>query len=381
MKKSVFKSQRLWLFKAGTFTLLILWVLSAPLVWAKEGYYATEIIKETKYVDKYFEVYQDGTWLMNIYLGEQKIATVDHLGRINYLLTDHLDSVVSVSDQSGNVLETNDYEPFGRMSYSQGELQNYKFAGQEKDRENNLQYFQNRYYSPVLARFMSIDPLLVGDTEKVLSDPQQLNTYSYSRNNPLTYIDPQGLETKVFIEKDKKQSPWDLNSWYGHTFVGIDGLIYNWDYNAGRLHADNDDSYAGEDIDIVTWEDFSRRQENQDKDWQVYTFDTDKRQEREIRRFYLELAAQNGASQGEDRFLYSLFYNGVDAAVGALQRGGVLSQKFSAGKLVSTGPNLQKSLDFRYKVQERNQRPIWDYYKNLYPNRVLKYIMDRSVIQ
>ena len=34
--------------------------------------------------------------------------------------------------------------------------------------------------------------------EKFLEDPQQMNTYSYVRNNPLNAIDPDGLLT-VFV--------------------------------------------------------------------------------------------------------------------------------------------------------------------------------------
>lgn len=368
--------------KAGTLTLLIIWALGAPLLWAREDRYQSVVTDQKVYVDKYFEIDQSGHWLANIYLGDKKIATVDEQGQINYLLSDHLDSVTNIIGQNGAVLESNDYAPFGTLPYSTSSIdQDYKFAGQEKDRENNLQYFINRYYSPSLARFMSLDPMLLKDALKFLNNPQNLNSYSYGRNNPLINIDPNGLETKVFIEKDNTRSWLDLDSWYGHAFLGIDGLIYNWDYNAGRRNSDNDPRYAGEDIDVTSWESYSRRPENKEKDYYVYSFDTDKRQEREIRRFYLQLAENNGAEQGQDRFLYSLFYNGADAVRGALQQGGVLSPKFSAGKIVSTADNLQKALDFRLDIQERGRQDFWQYYKRFYPNKVLEYIIDHKIIK
>jgi hypothetical protein len=42
-------------------------------------------------------------------------------------------------------------------------------------------------YSPLLARFLSADSLV-----QAPADPQTLNRYAYTRNNPLKYVDPSG---------------------------------------------------------------------------------------------------------------------------------------------------------------------------------------------
>jgi hypothetical protein len=57
-----------------------------------------------------------------------------------------------------------------------------------------------RYYSPGLGRFTSPDPLYIEMHR--LADPQQLNLYEYSRNNPTTLSDPSGLDIAVNC-KDK----------------------------------------------------------------------------------------------------------------------------------------------------------------------------------
>jgi hypothetical protein len=44
-----------------------------------------------------------------------------------------------------------------------------------------------RYQNPAIGQFLSIDPW-----EGHLEDPQSLNKYSYSRNNPIKYYDPNG---------------------------------------------------------------------------------------------------------------------------------------------------------------------------------------------
>ncbi len=79
------------------------------------------------------------------------------------------------------------------------------FAGQILDADTNLTYMNARYYEGNRGQFLSQDPsfLAIGDPVKFkaltgqdmidqLSDPQQLNSYSYARNNPLRYNDPTG---------------------------------------------------------------------------------------------------------------------------------------------------------------------------------------------
>jgi RHS repeat-associated protein len=64
----------------------------------------------------------------------------------------------------------------------------YKFTGYERDSETGLDYAFARYYNSRLGRFMSGDP-----GPRDLSDPQTLNRYSYTRNNPVNLTDPMGL--------------------------------------------------------------------------------------------------------------------------------------------------------------------------------------------
>jgi RHS repeat-associated protein len=51
-----------------------------------------------------------------------------------------------------------------------------------------------RYQDPVRGQFISEDPLVNGLSSgaKLLMDPQQLNFYSYGRDNPVRYTDPSG---------------------------------------------------------------------------------------------------------------------------------------------------------------------------------------------
>jgi len=65
-------------------------------------------------------------------------------------------------------------------------------TGKERDSESGLDNFGARFNSSQYGRFMGPDPLYIEMHRLV--DPQQLNLYSYVRNNPLSLTDPTGLD-------------------------------------------------------------------------------------------------------------------------------------------------------------------------------------------
>ncbi len=104
-----------------------------------------------------------------------------------------------MTDATGSACWEADYYPYGQektpASFSDTCSTHYKFTGYERDPETDPgngtgnDYAFARYYSPRLGRFMSADPS-GGD----LSDPQTLNKYAYTRNNPINMIDPTGMD-------------------------------------------------------------------------------------------------------------------------------------------------------------------------------------------
>ena len=68
-------------------------------------------------------------------------------------------------------------------------------TGKERDAESGLDYFGARYYASNMGRFMSTDPIWI--TKERLADPQRLNLYAYAVNNPLRYIDPDGMDVTL----------------------------------------------------------------------------------------------------------------------------------------------------------------------------------------
>jgi RHS repeat-associated protein len=125
-----------------------------------------------------------------------------------YVHTDHLTGASVVTSSSAAQDELLDYYPYGgvRIDQKAGSFsEQRKYAGHELDAATGLSYMGARYYDSSAARFLSQDPLFqaIGnagevklisklDQEAVLSDPQLLNSYSYSRNNPMLYRDADG---------------------------------------------------------------------------------------------------------------------------------------------------------------------------------------------
>lgn len=65
-------------------------------------------------------------------------------------------------------------------------------TGKERDSESGNDYFGARYYGSSMGRFMSPDPS--GLLAQRPQNPQSWNLYTYALNNPLSNIDPNGLD-------------------------------------------------------------------------------------------------------------------------------------------------------------------------------------------
>ena len=124
-----------------------------------------------------------------IYWGSQQIALIVN-GSTYYIHNDHLNTPQVVTNQSQQVVWMGDYEPFGRLAANQTnsiELFS-RFPGQYLDPETNLYYNYFRDYDPSIGRYIESDPIgLEGG----------INTYAYVEGNPLSYIDPDGLQIAV----------------------------------------------------------------------------------------------------------------------------------------------------------------------------------------
>jgi RHS repeat-associated protein len=82
------------------------------------------------------------------------------------------------------------YYPYGVIQ--EGGSERYLYTGKEMDAGTGLYYYEARYYSPSVGRFIQPDTIIPDPY-----NPQALNRYSYVLNNPLRYTDPSGHDWKT----------------------------------------------------------------------------------------------------------------------------------------------------------------------------------------
>ena len=131
-------------------------------------------------------------------LGEvwAEIRTESSVSTTYYHATDHLGSTELITDANGKIVWSANYEPFGAITRSNGELSfSPSFTGKQLDEDTGLYYFNARWYDPQLGRFISEDPARDGD-----------NWVAYVGNRPLVYTDPDGRQSKSAIATAKWQS-------------------------------------------------------------------------------------------------------------------------------------------------------------------------------
>jgi RHS repeat-associated protein len=141
-----------------------------------------------------------------VFNGDSLVATVDQQTAsgnatgspaTHYIHPDHLGSTNAVTNASGNVEQTLDYLPYGATRISSGQkTTGRQYIGQFTD-DSSLSYLQARYYDSARGQFLSQDPVFwelgqTNDGRKALLNPQVVNAYGYSADNPITNKDPNG---------------------------------------------------------------------------------------------------------------------------------------------------------------------------------------------
>ena len=122
--------------------------------------------------------------------GGRIVGTVDAETEVRYFLTDHLGSVRVVATDQNNVLERNDYYPFGKR-WDSASLP----ISDNRDRFNGkedqvfigdcLADYGARMYDRERGRWLSQDPL-----------QQYHSPYVFCGNNPIRLIDLDGMEAR-----------------------------------------------------------------------------------------------------------------------------------------------------------------------------------------
>ncbi len=119
-----------------------------------------------------------------VYDGNTLVARVNPDGSKYYYHPDHLGSTSLITDQNGNVVENTFYSPYGEL-LSGGTSEDKLYTGQFAD-DTGQYYYGERYYKAGTVQFIQVDDNLN------IYNPQGLNAYSYTLNNPYRYTDESG---------------------------------------------------------------------------------------------------------------------------------------------------------------------------------------------
>jgi len=125
-----------------------------------------------------------------IYLNGQPLAVINN-NQLYYIHNDHLGTPQKLSNNTGAVVWSADYDPYGNATVNEDVDNNgsrvtfnLRFPGQYYDGETGLHYNYFRYYDPQTGRYITSDPIgLQGG----------LNTYGYVGGNPANRYDAKGL--------------------------------------------------------------------------------------------------------------------------------------------------------------------------------------------
>jgi RHS repeat-associated protein len=141
-----------------------------------------------------------------IFFNGQRIARRDSPSKaVHYYFSDHLGTHSLITDANGTMppQEESDFYPYGgEIPITTGDSNHYKFTGKERDAESGLDFFGARFDASALGRFMSADPKSI--QLKLRANPQDLNMYTYTVNNPLRYNDPDGKDWQQAWQDVKK---------------------------------------------------------------------------------------------------------------------------------------------------------------------------------
>jgi RHS repeat-associated protein len=139
----------------------------------------------------------------------------------------------------GNLAQWLDYAPYGSVIASQNTgttTAARQFIGQFAD-ASGLSYLNARYYNGTQGQFTSEDPVFLGTpSQQNLQDPQSLNSYSYSEDNPILRSDPNGRNAFTLGAQG--------TFWNGTVSAGLNIDQYGIDYYYGFGAA------AGVEVDI-----------------------------------------------------------------------------------------------------------------------------------
>lgn len=180
----------------------------------------------------------NGVKKANYVYGLGLLESIDINDSVRYFHFDSGHNTIAITDDNDSVKATYTYLPYGELSEKTGTiLQPFTFLGEfgVEQETDSCYYIRARYYDASTRRFLSKDPLF-GDG----FEPQSLNRYVYSLNNPLQIFDPTGLtgnkDNDGFYNRILAQTNDAIDN--GRNVEAFFGIVSAMGYKAGETAID-----------------------------------------------------------------------------------------------------------------------------------------------
>ncbi|MBI5117924.1 hypothetical protein HZA56_15725 [Candidatus Poribacteria bacterium] len=155
-------------------------------------------------------VVREYAWGLNFGGGIGGLLDLKQGGQNYSYLYDGKGEVTALLNGSEEVVAAYTYDAFGNLMSGIGTLsQPFKFSTKPYDQETGLSYFGYRFYSPVVRRWITRDPIGYAGG---------MNLYAYVGNGPVNWIDPLGLTPQDRVDWAENQYNNHKDDWKGRWY-------------------------------------------------------------------------------------------------------------------------------------------------------------------
>lgn len=141
----------------------------------------------------------DGTQVRrwhHIVAGE-RLARIENGTDVELEHADGLGNLWLTTDAGGKLTSQFHYGAFGEIVGGEdGGDHRRQFNGKEGDPVTGLRHYGFRSYDPLLLRWTSADPMYRFAPDLAPAEPARANLYAFSLNNPVRWVDPDGLDSE-----------------------------------------------------------------------------------------------------------------------------------------------------------------------------------------
>jgi RHS repeat-associated protein len=161
------------------------------------------------------------------------------------------------------------------------------FTGKERDTESGNDYFGARYYASSMGRWMSPDKPFA---DQHAANPQSWNLYSYTRNNPLRFVDDDGrvvveTRTTTYYPVSGATANEALANANSHSFgssgdhAGLTSSSQSWSTNTSYTYQTTDANVTvtttvtsdtitlNQNVQLPQWDGYSKASPEDQKTW------------------------------------------------------------------------------------------------------------------